>query len=198
MIYAVIDTNVIVSSMLTRNPASPTRQILDRVRDGIIIPMINDDILEEYTDVLSRVKFSFAQTDVDQMLNMFNSRGQKYVPECLRRVFIDLNDVIFYETYLMRDDAYLVTGNLKHFPQEPRIISSFDMINILNIVSKTSDNLLNDTESPYLSSSIQIAWEAVERMRASAVANGIADMSMEEIDEEIRQYREERRALFQE
>ena len=160
--------------------------------------MINDDILEEYTDVLSRVKFSFAQTDVDQMLNMFNSRGQKYVPECLRRVFIDLNDVIFYETYLMRDDAYLVTGNLKHFPQEPRIISSFDMINILNIVSKTSDNLLNDTESPYLSSSIQIAWEAVERMRASAVANGIADMSMEEIDEEIRQYREERRALFQE
>ena len=198
MIYAVIDTNVIVSSMLTRNPASPTRQILDRVRDGIIIPMINDDILEEYTDVLSRVKFSFAQTDVDQMLNMFNSRGQKYVPECLRRVFIDLNDVIFYETYLMRDDAYLVTGNLKHFPQEPRIISSFDMINILNIVSKTSDNLLNDTESPYLSSSIQIAWEAVERMRASAVANGIADMSMEEIDEEIRQYREGRRALFQE
>ena len=45
---------------------------------------------------------------------------------------------------------------------------------------------------------LERAWEAVERMRASAVANGIADMSMEEIDEEIRQYREERRALFQE
>ena len=41
---------------------------------------------------------------------------------------------------------------------------------------------------------LERAWEAVERMRASAVANGIADMSMEEIDEEIRQYREERRA----
>lgn len=45
---------------------------------------------------------------------------------------------------------------------------------------------------------LERAWEAVERMRASAVANGIADMSMEEIDEEIRQYREGRRALFQE
>ena len=32
----------------------------------------------------------------------------------------------------------------------------------------------------------QHAWEAIERMRASAAANGIADMSMEEIDEEIR------------
>jgi len=40
---------------------------------------------------------------------------------------------------------------------------------------------------------LQRAWEAVERMHATAVANGIADMSMEEIDEEIRLYREERR-----
>ena len=41
--------------------------------------------------------------------------------------------------------------------------------------------------------SIQRAWEAFERIHATAVANGISDMTMEEIDEEIRQYREERR-----
>ena len=41
---------------------------------------------------------------------------------------------------------------------------------------------------------LQRAWQAIERMRASALANGIADMPMEEIDEEIRKYREERRA----
>ena len=41
---------------------------------------------------------------------------------------------------------------------------------------------------------LQRAWEAIERMRASAAANGIADMSIEEIDEEIRRCREERRA----
>ena len=39
---------------------------------------------------------------------------------------------------------------------------------------------------------LQRAWEAIERMRASAIANGIADMSMDEIDEEIRLVREER------
>ena len=193
IIYAVIDTNVLVSSMLTHNQNSPTRQILGKVRDGVIVPMINDDILEEYTDVLSRVKFSFVQTDIDQMLNLFNNRGQRWIPDCLRQVFIDSNDVIFYETYLMKDDAYLVTGNLKHFPQEPRVVSPADMISILNISSKTSGNLLNEPGLPYLPSSISIAWDAVERMRASAFENGISDMSMEEIDEEIRQYREERR-----
>ena len=41
---------------------------------------------------------------------------------------------------------------------------------------------------------LQRAWEAIERMRASAIANGIADMSMEEIDKEIRLTREERKA----
>ena len=41
---------------------------------------------------------------------------------------------------------------------------------------------------------IQRAMEAMERMHASAIANGIADMSMEEIDEEIGLYREEKRA----
>ena len=37
---------------------------------------------------------------------------------------------------------------------------------------------------------LQRAWEAIERMRASALANGIADMPMEEINEEIRAVRQ--------
>ena len=37
---------------------------------------------------------------------------------------------------------------------------------------------------------LQRAWQAIERMRASALANGIADMPMEEINEEIRAVRQ--------
>ena len=120
-IYAVIDTNVIVSSMLTSNPSSPTKTILGNVREGKIIAMVNDDILEEYKEVLSRTKFNFHQNDINDILDLYNVKGVKFVPECLRNDFIDLNDVIFYETYLMLEDAYLVTGNLRHFPREPRI-----------------------------------------------------------------------------
>jgi addiction module RelB/DinJ family antitoxin len=54
-----------------------------------------------------------------------------------------------------------------------------------------------DVESERLAR-LERAWEAVERMRASAVANGVSDMSMEEIDEEIRQYREDGRAWSRE
>ena len=37
------------------------------------------------------------------------------------------------------------------------------------------------------------AAQAMERMRQSAAANGVSEMSMEEIDEEIRLYREDKR-----
>lgn len=43
---------------------------------------------------------------------------------------------------------------------------------------------------------LQRAWEAMERMRASAVANGIADMPMEEIDEEIKLVRQSKHIVI--
>ena len=80
-IYAVIDTNVIVSSMLTSNPSSPTKTILGNVREGKIIAMVNDDILEEYKEVLSRTKFNFHQNDINDILDLYNVKGVKFVPE---------------------------------------------------------------------------------------------------------------------
>ena len=197
-VYAVIDTNVIISSLLTHNQKSPTRIVLDMVREGRIVPMVNSDITEEYLEVLSRSKFHFSICDVSEIMGVFSDRGENFVPDSLRGEFVDLNDVIFYETYLLKDGAYLVTGNLKHFPVEPRIIPPVDMVRILHLSEGNTGYILSEATSPYIShhrqAKIQRAWEAVERMRASALANGISDMTMEEIDEEIRQYREERRA----
>ena len=52
--YAVIDTNVIVSSML--KGTSIPGIIVSKALDGPIIPLLNDEILEEYREVLSRNK----------------------------------------------------------------------------------------------------------------------------------------------
>ena len=196
-IYAVLDTNVIVSSMLTRNQFSPTRLIMTMVRDGGVIPMINDDILEEYSEVLSRSKFNIRHDDIEEILTVFLARGLKYTPNCLKRDFVDANDIIFYETYLMRDDAYLITGNMRHFPSEQRILPPADMLQVIALSEECEGKVLSESVSLYdsedVQSSILHAWEAFERIHATAVANGISDMTMEEIDEEIRQYREERR-----
>lgn len=47
-LYAVIDTNVIVSAMFTHNPESPTKLILDHILRGDVIPLYVDEIISEY------------------------------------------------------------------------------------------------------------------------------------------------------
>ena len=196
-IYAVIDTNVIISSMLTNNPYSPTKIVINKIWENQIIPMINSEIMDEYCDVLSRSKFRFTETDILEMLSLLKFKGEEYTPEYIQKDFIDPDDAIFYETYLMREDSYLVTGNLRHFPIEHRILAPSDIVNIIKL-SENENNILSEPKAVYTSDTksnlLQRAWEAIERMRESAVANGIADMPMEEIDEEIRKYREERKA----
>ena len=190
IVHAVIDTNILVSALRTSNPTSPTKGVLDQVREENITPMINGEIIEEYAEVLSRSKFHFAKTDIEDTLNLFLVKGENYTPVCLREGFADPDDIIFYETYLMEDDAYLISGNLKHFPSEPRIVSPADILHIIRISETLTNTILSEHQAEYMSDinkkKLQRAWEAIERMRASAAANGIADMSMEEIDEEIR------------
>ena len=64
--YAVIDTNVLVSSLLkwTSVPGSVSRHVLA----GNIVPLLNDEILREYYDVLHRPKFHFPKEAVDTFL----------------------------------------------------------------------------------------------------------------------------------
>lgn len=43
----------------------------------------------------------------------------------------DESDRVFYEIALSKEDAYLVTGNLKHFPETPIVVTPAEMLEIL-------------------------------------------------------------------
>lgn len=58
MIYAVIDTNVIVSSLKSAHPDSATVRVMDAVYCGKVKIIVNDAILAEYDDVLHRSGFN--------------------------------------------------------------------------------------------------------------------------------------------
>jgi len=65
MIYAVIDTNVIVSSLLSRKIDTGTVLIRKHILDGTIVPVFNEEIFQEYEDVLHRAKFNLPVDAVD-------------------------------------------------------------------------------------------------------------------------------------
>ena len=131
--FAVIDTNVIVSALL-KSESMPA-MVLKEVLLGNINMLVNEEILNEYLEVLSRKKFHFP---VDSVINLVNELKKQaiYVDAVpLDEYMPDPDDAVFYEIVMeaRKDvDAYLVTGNLKHFPEKPYIVTPKEMIEILN------------------------------------------------------------------
>ena len=75
MIYAVIDTNVIVSALLTHNLGVATAKVLDSIAKGDITCVYNEDILMEYREVLHRPKFKFPERKIDSLLTFITQKG---------------------------------------------------------------------------------------------------------------------------
>ena len=131
MIYAVIDTNVLVSAFITKNQDSSTAKVWSAMLNFDIIPMYSEEIIEEYKDVLHRKKFDIPEQLIKDALNhiMVNGvRGERVLSDDF---FPDPKDVVFYEVAISKDDAYLVTGNTKHFPKKPIVVTPAEMLEIL-------------------------------------------------------------------
>ncbi|MBQ6065096.1 MAG: putative toxin-antitoxin system toxin component, PIN family [Prevotella sp.] len=131
MIYAVIDTNVLVSALFTNNTEAATVKVLEAMLHGRIIPLYNEEIFDEYEDVLNRSKFHFSKMMVGQYLEIIYERGIRCERVVCDDFFPDPKDVVFYEVALSKDDAYLVTGNIKHFPKAPIVVTPAEMMQIL-------------------------------------------------------------------
>lgn len=59
--YAVFDTNVLISSLLTKRTDTATARVVDAISSGDIIPLYNQEILSEYSEVLHRKNFHSAR-----------------------------------------------------------------------------------------------------------------------------------------
>ena len=128
--YAVIDTNVIVSALLSRNRQSPTVALLDLILAKIIIPVYDEEILDEYRDVLSRDKFHFDAERIAKALNAIRA-GLCVDRTLVDWEFPDKDDAVFFEVAMSVDDAYLVTGNTRHFPQASKVVTPAEMLKII-------------------------------------------------------------------
>ena len=130
--YAVIDTNVLVSSML--KGTSIPGIIVDKALNGPIIPLLNEEILEEYQDVLLRNKFGFDRSDVDILISELKKRAIFLDRTETEEAFNDPDDIVFYEIVMTARtavDAYLITGNKKHYPIKSYVVTAREMLDII-------------------------------------------------------------------
>ena len=131
--YAVIDTNVIVSSML--KGTSIPGIIVSKALDGPIIPLLNDEILKEYREVLSRKKFGLDLTAVNDLIDSLKKRAIYLDRTESKEIFEDPDDVVFYEivmTARTATEAYLITGNKKHYPVKCYVVTPREMLDVID------------------------------------------------------------------
>ena len=130
--YAILDTNVLVSAMLKMG--SVPGQVAAEALNGDIIPVLNDDILSEYEDVLRRPKFKFEERAVRVFLDELKKRAVYTDAGPIEDTIPDPKDIVFYAVLMEKrkeEEAYLVTGNLKHFPIRTYIVTPREMLDIL-------------------------------------------------------------------
>ena len=130
--FATIDTNVLVSALL--NAESIPGKVVQEALAGNIIPLYNDEILREYNEVLRRIKFRFKREIIELTVDAIIKRGFAVDAGPIEDVLPDPKDVVFYAVTLeqkKQDDAYLVTGNIKHFPKVNFVVTPREMLDII-------------------------------------------------------------------
>ncbi len=124
----VLDTNVLVSALWKR-PSHPA-SILDLVALRQLQPVYSAEILLEYKSVLLRPGFKFSQYDVINLIDMISKEGLSLLGLPSSMPFIDKSERKFFDI-AKSANANLITGNKKHYPNEPFILSPAEFIGTL-------------------------------------------------------------------
>ena len=191
MYYAVVDTNILASAALaTDRLQSVPYAIFQGVSKHLFTPIVDENIVEEYYEVMSRSKFrwkaSYGQHFVDEILKY--AINEPVAPTDF--TLPDADDRIFYDVAFAHRDksAYIFTGNIKHFHHVPFAISVRNFFDLINPVQPQM--VVNDVSVSYSASTLMSALDALNE---SALKNGSAGLSEEEIEAEINAARAERR-----
>jgi putative PIN family toxin of toxin-antitoxin system len=113
----VIDTNVLVSGLLTRD--GTCGQIIQLAYEKLISWQVDRRILDEYQEILLRPKFCMDREDVFEVIDMIAECAVSITALPLRVHLPDESDLPFLEV-AKASEADLVTGNTRHFPESIR------------------------------------------------------------------------------
>lgn len=110
----VLDTNVLVSGILS--PHGPPAAVLTER----VTLCFDERILSEYRNVLTREKFSFDKEIVEELIAFLEAAGSPILAGPLPSDLPDADDQMFIEVAVAGHADFLVTGNLKYFPDRAR------------------------------------------------------------------------------
>ncbi|MBS1824772.1 MAG: putative toxin-antitoxin system toxin component, PIN family [Acidobacteria bacterium] len=132
MIRIVLDTNVLVSALL--QPNSIPAEVLMLALSGHIQLCVSNDIFNEYDEVIRRPHLKRPPIVIEKTLSAIRKTAHWVKPKTRVEVCSDPDDNMFLECAGVARAHYLVTGNLRHFPDQwknTRVIGPRELIEAL-------------------------------------------------------------------
>lgn len=134
MVYKIVlDTNVLVTALLSKNGAS--FKLLSLIDDKRIELVLSTPLVKEYEDVLFGQKFSLEQQDVADILDylcLISSHHKIYY--LWRPILKDIKDDMILEL-AVKANAIIVTHNKKDFTEASRfnlpVLSANEFLHLL-------------------------------------------------------------------
>jgi len=125
----VLDTNILVSALWSKQ-GNPYKVVEMLFLEEIVL-YYTDEMIEEYEEVLCRDKFGFSKDRVESLLRELEKNGVLTRPAAGMEVFTDESDRKFYDT-AKANGATLITGNIRHYPNQPFVTTPFEFLQALD------------------------------------------------------------------
>lgn len=111
----VIDTNVVVSGLMTDQSESPPFQIVDDMLRGSFSFLLSLDLLAEYRKVLLRPKIKkrhgLSDEEIDPILTQMTTNGMMREPQGVPTISPDPGDQHVWDLVGIHPNTVLVTGD---------------------------------------------------------------------------------------
>jgi putative PIN family toxin of toxin-antitoxin system len=111
----VLDTNILVSACW--KPGGLEAQVVELAIAGKITACVSADVMAEYRDVLSRPKLASVNGRALEMLAALERAAVTVETTAHVKASIDDDDNRFLECAEAAGAEYLITGNLRHYPE---------------------------------------------------------------------------------
>ncbi len=111
----VLDTNIVLSACWT--PGKLEARVVEMALSGAVTACVSAAVLEEYRDVLFREKFAGLHGRAREVLAGLERAALRVEPAGVVSAAADEDDNRFLECAEEGRAEYLITGNLRHYPE---------------------------------------------------------------------------------
>ena len=126
----VLDTNILISACW--KPGGLEARTLAMALTGPAMPCITTAVWAEYEEVLKRKKFASRKGSIEAIMLSLRARAMRVEAGEKLNLAADDDDNRFLECAVAASAQYLITGNLRHYPdavENTRIVNSREFLN---------------------------------------------------------------------